>query len=478
MKKKILLLIFLVCSLLFIKVKAATVVLPRSDVNYKIKLTHPVKKYTEDEANLTEPTVETYNNSFDSNYSEILSISKEIYDGFDCTDCKVKLVYQTENDGNIIHYVYNTEIGNNYEMVDPMPDVTASLSVNYGIVILGDNVKLYDKPTIFGTQKATIAKGTIINNTSIMELTSSGPWIKVDTGTYKGWIYKNYSSYVDSIYYYKTIEYVNDAGEAYIIKTIEDVTSNGVTIPKNTHFSTWLSKGEEGPKYVAYNNVLVKLDKYAYGFETTFKNEANSQLIDASGNVLATIADVNQFHSENGYLWLSGDDRYIEVTYDNKTGWVKIGLESEETFETSDNSEISSISFLLTDRFIIPGVNDTESEETTDDVKYTLVYDSNGGSECDPSEKSVKAGQEWGSLCNPSYKGYKFNGWFTSKTGGNKITSNSKADKNIVVYAQWRANSTDTNAKTGVVAPILFLLVLGSISITTFIVVKNKSVNL
>lgn len=47
-------------------------------------------------------------------------------------------------------------------------------------------------------------------------------------------------------------------------------------------------------------------------------------------------------------------------------------------------------------------------------------------------------------LPTPSRDGYKFNGWYTSSTGGNKITSTTKYNKDMTIYAQWSLNENPT----------------------------------
>ena len=72
---------------------------------------------------------------------------------------------------------------------------------------------------------------------------------------------------------------------------------------------------------------------------------------------------------------------------------------------------------------------------------YTLTYDSNGGSTCNPASKTVEKGESWGALCTPTRTGYTFDGWNTKKDGtGNKITSSSEVTGNITVYAKWTQN--------------------------------------
>ena len=69
---------------------------------------------------------------------------------------------------------------------------------------------------------------------------------------------------------------------------------------------------------------------------------------------------------------------------------------------------------------------------------YTLTYDSNGGTTCDPNTITKENGEEWGKLCTPKKEGYIFAGW---KNGTTTVTSTSKASANITVTAQWKANS-------------------------------------
>lgn len=112
------------------------------------------------------------------------------------------------------------------------------------------------------------------------------------------------------------------------------------------------------------------------------------------------------------------------------------------------------------------------SEVDPSQPTVTLTYNSNGGTACAPSTRTVNTGQPWGTLCTPTFKGYNFNGWYTAKKGGTKVTSSTIANSDLTVYAQWRKT---TNPKTGLFTPILAILVLGVISSVTFLVVKRKS---
>ena len=84
--------------------------------------------------------------------------------------------------------------------------------------------------------------------------------------------------------------------------------------------------------------------------------------------------------------------------------------------------------------------------------KYTLNYDSQGGSDC--SSKSIlqerNGDEKWGDLCTPTRNGFHFVEWNTKSDGsGDKITKDSIAISDIKVYAIWKKNQVliklDTN---------------------------------
>lgn len=79
--------------------------------------------------------------------------------------------------------------------------------------------------------------------------------------------------------------------------------------------------------------------------------------------------------------------------------------------------------------------------------KYTVTYDSNGGSACNPGTKTIVENGTYGSLCSPNKPGFQFDGWYTSASGGSKVESNSKVqNKNHTIYAHW--TQTDKTAPT------------------------------
>lgn len=68
-----------------------------------------------------------------------------------------------------------------------------------------------------------------------------------------------------------------------------------------------------------------------------------------------------------------------------------------------------------------------------------VTYNANGGT-VKTKSKNVTVGKTYGTLASPTRKGYSFEGWYTSKTKGTKVTSSTKVTgtKNVTLYAHWK----------------------------------------
>ena len=81
--------------------------------------------------------------------------------------------------------------------------------------------------------------------------------------------------------------------------------------------------------------------------------------------------------------------------------------------------------------------------------EYTVKLDANGGS-VSPTSVKVKMDATYPSFPTPQRSDYIFNGWYTAKTGGTKITSSAKftAAMDQTLYAQWTAVPAATTTAT------------------------------
>jgi len=72
---------------------------------------------------------------------------------------------------------------------------------------------------------------------------------------------------------------------------------------------------------------------------------------------------------------------------------------------------------------------------------YTLTFDANGGS-ASQSNKTIEYDSAYGSLPTPERTGYAFIGWYTSASGGNSVTEDTKMSaSDITIYARWSKNN-------------------------------------
>ena len=85
-----------------------------------------------------------------------------------------------------------------------------------------------------------------------------------------------------------------------------------------------------------------------------------------------------------------------------------------------------------------------------DDVYYTVTFNPNGG-EVDPTTKQVRQYDSVGQLPTPTNGTIDFDGWYTKRIGGTKVTASTVPSDNATYYAHWFPNTTVTfDANEGV----------------------------
>lgn len=86
---------------------------------------------------------------------------------------------------------------------------------------------------------------------------------------------------------------------------------------------------------------------------------------------------------------------------------------------------------------------------------YTATFNGNGGSTPSPSSITKEYNTALGTLPTCSRTGYTFLGWYTTSSGGTKISTTTVVTKDITYYAQWSINSYTLtfNPNGGTVTP-------------------------
>ncbi|MBR3137621.1 MAG: InlB B-repeat-containing protein, partial [Clostridia bacterium] len=83
---------------------------------------------------------------------------------------------------------------------------------------------------------------------------------------------------------------------------------------------------------------------------------------------------------------------------------------------------------------------------TVTGTQYRIIsFNPNGGT-VSPTTKTVTYGQAYGTLPTPTRSGYTFDGWYTAKTGGKKVTASTVcyATGDYTLYARWTSVRTYT----------------------------------
>ena len=78
---------------------------------------------------------------------------------------------------------------------------------------------------------------------------------------------------------------------------------------------------------------------------------------------------------------------------------------------------------------------------TREKATVTVTFNANGGT-VDPTSETITKGSTL-TLPTPTRSGYRFDGWFTEKTGGTQVKANETTfDKDTTIYAHWTKKSS------------------------------------
>ena len=80
--------------------------------------------------------------------------------------------------------------------------------------------------------------------------------------------------------------------------------------------------------------------------------------------------------------------------------------------------------------------------------EYTITFDGNGGKPSDATMTTVN--QKLPKLPTATHSGrYSFDGWYTAKSGGAMVTTDTEFDKNTIVYAHWTYTGSSGGSSSG-----------------------------
>lgn len=168
-----------------------------------------------------------------------------------------------------------------------------------------------------------------------------------------------------------------------------------------------------------------------------YDNAGNYSVLNASDTELPPVPK-QYLQTTIHYIWNMEADTWIyhastsDLVYENST-YTPAYLETIPTgYHASSIDKPYRVS------------GDTTTKAYYEPDAYTLYFDPNGGS-CDTASKTVYKDYFYGELPTAVRTGYTFEGWYSSPTGGQRISSSDRYSQNAdsTIYAHWKINSHD-----------------------------------
>ena len=132
------------------------------------------------------------------------------------------------------------------------------------------------------------------------------------------------------------------------------------------------------------------------------------------------------------------------VTYDATYGELPVPTRNNYTFNGWFTAATGGTKVESTTKVTITAAQTVYAQwtEIPQVVMRTVTFDAQGGSAV--ASRTVENGKAVGTLPTTSRAGYTFNGWFTSASGGTKISATTTVNANVTFYAQWTQSAVTT----------------------------------
>ena len=257
-----------------------------------------------------------------------------------------------------------------------------------------------------------------------------------------------------SLFMNKSSEFVNAKYDGKVIEP-DEWNMNANDEQKYAEWTTSIAEYFKSGKIVTFVSTLIKTDatgqKYYSILTAKFNFEGNCKKGEEEKNdIPSTDGTVQELHyncdTPHGVILYWEKDRIQSVTIDGKK--ANPGKYNEKNYPTYDLRKYKGsgrtiyLNAKVTDyenkdyEFTVKLVFSKDCDKNDEKKTYTLTYNANGGS-ISPKNKSLNEGASYGNLPTPTRSGYTFDGWFTSASGGNKVSSSTIIKANTTIYAHW-----------------------------------------
>lgn len=181
-------------------------------------------------------------------------------------------------------------------------------------------------------------------------------------------------------------------------------------------------------------NTVIKVSFYDASTGNPISIKANLTARDFDGATSDSNIEKMIIQSGVDYVYLGADLTYSGNTIWNSTG----GAASSSNTRAYATFCVNGSSFQYTyTKGGYCGFNKGASFIPTQKHNFYVRYHGNGGS-VSPTSKVLNYGAQYGTLPTPTRKGYTFDGWYTSASGGSKVSSSTTMGAgNTTIYAHW-----------------------------------------
>lgn len=140
------------------------------------------------------------------------------------------------------------------------------------------------------------------------------------------------------------------------------------------------------------------------------------------------------FDAQGGTCPTTSQTVQYDSTYGSLPTPTRLGYSFNGWYDSNDVAIISSTAY-KTDSNQVLYAHWTPNS-------YTVSFDPNGGL-CSEKERTVLADETYGALPEPTRTGYNFDGWYTEKESGSKVTAGTEVSKlaSVTLYAHWTVKS-------------------------------------
>ena len=208
-------------------------------------------------------------------------------------------------------------------------------------------------------------------------------------------------------------------------------------------------KGQSTDKLLAHTTATNNINNADASYKAVKKSDgtwevvaANTVTADVSGVPYASLFDAVSAATDGDIINITGEMTVnTTVTIDKDitvTGFDKLKVEGNSLSISAGTYDADPTAYLA-EGFKAKKIGNTY--KVIDADIHTITFDANGGS-CDTATADTNGDGVLTALPTPTRDGYTFDGWFTAKDGGDKVTTETFFKEDTILYAHWTKNSS------------------------------------